>query len=328
MQEETAHRQAEQKIWEKMQQEELQRLRSAQHHLWFNVVAYLSISVIEYYLAIVGHSQTLRADALNNLAGIISAVLLLIGIFIARDTGDDDIMGRPLPDDPTKSGQKLQLARFHYETVFTLITGIIMIAIAGNVMYTGLMSLMGKTKMDVPQPITLVGAGVAMIIMLVVWWFNKTGGRKLQNAALTAAAQDSLSDAMTSLGTFVAIGGALLFKIVWLDGVASIAVGIFILTAGIKIFRESSLNLADYFDPKIEEQFKKAIEKYVEVKQVVDLNASYNGNMVTLDVIIAVDPTMQVKDSYRLGEQIEAQMRRQFGIVDTDVMAVPFLKRE
>ncbi len=326
MDEQKAHQQAERQIWKNMQKEELQRLHSAQHHLWFNVAAYLLISIIEYYLAIIGHSQTLRADALNNLAGIISAVLLLIGIFIARDTGDDDIMGKPLPDDPTKNGQKLQLARFHYETVFTLITGIIMIAIAFNVMYTGLMSLIKRTTMDVPQPITLAGAGIATVIMLVVWWFNKNGGRKLQNAALTAAAQDSLSDAMTSLGTFVAIAGALLFKIVWLDGVASIAVGIFILTSGIKIFRESSLNLADYFDPKVEEQFKVAIEKYVEVKQVVDLNASYNGNMVTLDVIIAVDPYMEVKDSYRLGEQIEAQMRRQFGIVDTDVMAVPFTK--
>lgn len=328
MQEERAHRHEEQKIWKKMQKDELKRLHSAQHHLWINVSAYLLISIIEYYLALVGHSQTLRADALNNLSGIISAVLLLVGIFIARDTDDDDLMGQPLPEDLTKSGQKLQLARFHYETVFTLITGIIMIAISLNVMYTGLKSLISQEAVDVPNPITLVGAGIATVIMLIVWWVNKTGGRKLNNAALTAAAQDSLSDAMTSIGTFVAIAGALLFKIVWLDGVASIAVGIFILISGIKIFRESSLNLADYFDPKVENQFKKAIEKFPAVEKVVDLNASYNGNMVTLDVVIGVDPHMEVKDSYRLGEEIEVQMRRQFGIVDTDVMAIPAVSGE
>lgn len=323
MQEQQAHRQAENIAWRKIQTKELQKLHSAQHHLWFNVGAYLVISVIEFYLAIIGHSQTLRADALNNLAGIISAVLLLIGIYIARDIDDDDLMGRPLPEDSQQSGQRLQLTRFHYETVFTLITGIIMIAISINVMYTGIKSLMNQSTQEVPQPITLVGAAIAMVIMLVVWWQNKQGGRKLQNAALTAAAQDSLSDALTSLGTLVAIGGALLFKIAWLDGVASIIVGIFILAAGIKIFRESSLNLADYFDPQAEAQFKKAIEEFSEVKEVEELNAHYNGNMVTLDIIIGVDTHMEVKDSYRLGEEIEAQMRRQFGIVDTDVMAVP-----
>lgn len=321
-QEQQVHQRVEQQIWRQMQTSELKKLHSAQHHLWFNVLAYLLISAIEFYLSLIGHSQTLRADALNNLAGIVSAILLLIGIFIARDIHDDDLMGQPLPEDLPKNGQRLQLTRFHYETVFTLITGIVMIAIALNVFYTGIKSLLSQTT-AIPQPITLVGAGIATVIMMIVWWMNRQAGRKLQNAALTAASQDSLSDAFTSLGTMVAIAGALLFKITWLDGAASIVVGIFIMAAGIKIFRESSLNLADYFDPNAESQFKQAIEQWPEVKQVQDINAQYNGNMVTLDVIIAVDPYMEVKDSYRLGEEIEAQMRHQFGIVDTDVMAVP-----
>lgn len=323
MQEQEAHRQAEQAAWQKMQQAELGKLHSAQHHLYFNVAAYLLISVIEFYLAIIGHSQTLRADALNNLAGIISAVLLLIGIYIARNIKDDDLMGEPLPEDIQQSGQRLQLTRFHYETVFTMITGLVMVAIAINVVYSGIKGLTSSENEPLPKPITLVGATIAMVIMLVIWWMNRQGGRKLQNAALTAAAKDSFSDALTSLGTMIAIGGALMFKVTWLDGVASIIVGIYILISGIKIFRESSLNLADYFDPKLEAEFRKAIEQWPQVKQVDDLNAHYNGNMVTLDVIIAVDPEMKVKDSYRLGEEIEAQMRRQFGIVDTDVMAIP-----
>ncbi|PMD73421.1 cation diffusion facilitator family transporter [Companilactobacillus nuruki] len=323
MQEQSTHRQEEEKAWQKIQEKELQKLHSAQHHLWFNVGAYLLISVIEFYLAIIGHSQTLRADALNNLAGIISAILLLIGIYIARDIDDDDLMGQPLPEDLPRNGQRLQLTRFHYETVFTMITGVVMIAIAINVFYTGIKSLLHQSTQEIPQPITLIGAGIAMIIMIFVWWMNRRAGRKLQNAALTAAAQDSLSDALTSLGTLIAIAGALWFKLSWLDGVASIVVGIFILIAGIKIFRESSLNLADYFDPELEAQFRDVIENWSGVIRVDDLNAHYNGNIVTLDIIIAVDGNMQVKDSYQLGEEIEAQMRRQFGIVDTDVMAVP-----
>lgn len=325
MQEQQAHRQAEQAAWKKLQTTELNKLHSAQHHLYFNVFAYLLISVIEFYLAIIGHSQTLRADALNNLAGIISAVLLLIGIYIARDIKDDDLMGEPLPEDIQQNGQRLQLTRFHYETVFTMITGLVMVAIAISVVYSGIKGLVSSESQELPQPITLVGATIAMLIMLIIWWMNRTGGRKLQNAALTAAAQDSLSDALTSFGTMVAIGGALIFKVTWLDGVASIIVGIYILISGIKIFRESSLNLADYFDPKLEEKFREAIEQWPQVKQVAELNAHYNGNVVTLDVIIGVDPEMKVKDSYRLGEEIEAQMRHQFGIVDTDVMAIPAL---
>ncbi|WP_414949066.1 cation diffusion facilitator family transporter [Levilactobacillus brevis] len=317
------HRQQEQATWHARQQEELQKLRGAQQHLLLNVGAYLTISVIEFYLAIIGHSQTLRADAFNNLSGIISSVLLFVGIHIARDIDDDDLMGQPLPEDLEQDGQRLQLTRFHYETVFTMITGIVMIAIAASVIYSGIRSLMHPASQEVPQPITLLGAGIAAVIMLGVWWLNRRTGRRLKNAALTAAAQDSLSDAVTSLGTLVAIGGALIFKLDWLDGVASILVGIFILTSGIKIFRESSLNLADYFDPQVEDQFRQAALAFPAVQQVMELKAHYNGNVVTLDLVIAVDAHMEVQDSYQLGEEIEAAMRQQFGIVDTDVMVVP-----
>ncbi|WP_125582017.1 cation diffusion facilitator family transporter [Levilactobacillus cerevisiae] len=323
MKELNAHRKQEQAEWQARQQAELAKLHGAQHHLYLNVGAYLFISVIEFYLAIIGHSQTLRADALNNLSGIISSVLLLIGIYIARDIHDDDLMGQPLPEDYSHSGQRLQLTRFHYETVFTMITGIVMIAIAASVIYGGIKSLLNPAEQEVPQPITLLGAGIAAVVMLGVWWLNKRAGRKLKNAALTAAAQDSLSDAVTSLGTMVAIGGALAFKLSWLDGVASILVGIFILTAGIKIFRVSSLNLADYFDPQVEEQFRQMAASFTGVKRVEDLKAHYNGNVVTVDMVIAVDAHMEVQDSYRLGEEIEAAMRREFGVVDTNVMAVP-----
>jgi len=317
------HRQQEQAEWRARQQTELAKLHGAQRHLYLNVGAYLSISVIEFYLAIVGHSQTLRADAFNNLSGIISTVLLLVGIYIARDIHDDDLMGQPLPEDYSHSGQRLQLTRFHYETVFTMLTGIVMIAIAASVIYSGIKSLMNPADQEVPQPITLLGAGIATAVMLGVWWLNRRAGRKLKNAALTAAALDSLSDAMTSIATMIAIGGALAFKLTWLDGVASMLVGIYILTAGIKIFRESSLNLADYFDPQVEEQFRQMAAGFAGVKRVEDLKAHYNGNVVTVDLVIAVDAHMEVQDSYRLGEKIEAAMRHEFGVVDTNVMAVP-----
>jgi len=318
-----AHRQAEQAVWAARQQQELQKLHGAQRHLYLNVVAYVLISVIEFYLAIVGHSQTLRADALNNLSGLISTVLLLVGIYIARDIHDDDLMGQPLPEEDGNGSQRLQLTRFHYETVFTLLTGIVMIAIAASVLYGGVRGLMIPATQEVPKAITLVGAGIATVIMVGVWWLNKRAGRKLQNAALTAAAQDSLSDAVTSLGTMLAIGGALWFKVSWLDGVASILVGIYILMAGVRIFRESSLNLADYFDPEVEDKFRQAVNEFEAVQEVAELKAHYNGNVVTLDLVIVVDPHMEVRDSYQLGEEIEARMRRQFGIVNTDVMAIP-----
>lgn len=273
--------------WEKIQQKELGKLISAKRHLYVNIGAYLLISVIEGILSSISGSQTLKADAFNNLSGIISTVLLIIGIHIASDIDDDDIAGIPLPKislRKTGNDQRIQFTRWRYETIFTLVTG---------------------------------------IIMVLIWIYNKRAGLRLKNAALTASAKDSLSDALNSIGTLFSIGGALLFDVAWLDGAASIVVGIYIFYSGLCIFTDSSLNLADYFNPKAEKQFREYIEKIDDIKEVDELKAHYNGNLVTLDVVVIVDGTMSVLESYRLGEKIESLMLKNFGIIDTDVSFIP-----
>lgn len=295
-------------------------------HLSLNLIAYLSISVIEYALAEMSQSQTLRADAFNNLSGIVSSLLLMLGIHIARDTDDDAFdRGISMTNQRQTMGtmQRVRFTRFRAETIFTLVTGIIMIGISLQVIYSGIRGLINPDTRVVPQPVALIGAAIASVIMLIVWYLNRQAGRKLKNAALTASAQDSLSDAFTSIGTFVSIAGALLFNLSWLDGAASIVVGLFILFAGLKIFLDSSLNLADYFDPRMEATYRDAIEDVDGVRGVGELKAHYNGNLVTLDVMIYVDAEMNILDSYGLSERIERLMRHRYGITDTDVATVP-----
>ena len=81
-------------LWEHNQANELAKIRASQRHLVYNLIAYVSISIIEYWLAEISKSQTLRADAFNNLSGIISTFLLMMGLHIAQDIDDDDIAGQ------------------------------------------------------------------------------------------------------------------------------------------------------------------------------------------------------------------------------------------
>lgn len=312
--------------WEQIQQRELGKLRAAKRHLMVNIGAYLSISVLEGILSSISGSQTLRADAFNNLSGIISTVLLIIGLHIASDIDDDDIAGIPMPKISRKrtgNDQRIQFTRWRYETIFTLVTGIIMTGIAAGVITGGIKALLTPERRIVPQPGALIGAAAATVIMILVWLYNKRAGIRLKNAALTASAKDSLSDALTSTGSLLSIGGALAFNITWLDGAASVVVGIYILYSGLCIFTDSSLNLADYFDPKAEGQFREFIAGLPGIIEVDELKAHYNGNLVTLDVVVIVDGSMSVLDSYRLGERIEALMMNNFGIIDTDVSFIP-----
>lgn len=321
------HTKGEMAQWERTQANELAKIRASQRHLVYNLAAYVLISVIEYWLAAISKSQTLRADAFNNLSGIISTVLLMLGLHIAQDVDDDDIIGAKLPagdyQNHMGSDQRVQFVRWRYETIFSLVTAVVMVAIALSVIIGGIKGLLNTAERVVPQPVAIVGAGIASVIMLVVWYMNRRTGRKLQNAALLASAQDSLSDAFTSIGTMVAITGALLFNLSWLDGATSIVVGFFILYSGLKIFFDSSLNLTDYFDPQAEQEYQTAILTVPQVRYVTELKAHYNGNVVTLDASVIVDSKMTVLESFQLSEKIERMLRERFGIIDADISFIP-----
>lgn len=319
------HLQEEQSNWQNEQSSERSKSKAAQRHLLYNVVAYVLISIIEYWLAMVGHSQTLRADAFNNLSGIVSTCLLLIGLHISEyNDPDNDIAGQKFSDENiVGSGKRQQFVRWRYETIFSLITAVVMIAIAADVIFDGIKSLVQPGQHTIPEPVALIGAGIAAVIMLVVWYMNRRAGKKLQNSALLASAQDSLSDAFTSLGTLIAIGGALLLKLDWLDGATSIIVGCFILYSGIKIFLETSLNLADYFDPETEHKYRQAILQFDQVVAVADLNAHYTGNVVTVYAMVEVDAKMSVLQTYQLAEKIEKKLQQDFNVIDTYVAFVP-----
>lgn len=313
-------------VWEQNQANELAKIKASQRHLYYNVAAYLAISIIEYWLSAISKSQTLRADAFNNLSGIISTVLLLIGLHIARDVDDNDIAGVELTAKKHHNmggDQRIQFVRWRYETVFSLVTGVLMVVIALSVIINGIKAVLTPSERVVPDAIALVGAAIASVIMLAVWFMNRRAGKKYQNAALLASAQDSLSDAFTSIGTMIAIAGALFFKISWLDGATSIVVGFFILYSGIKIFFQTSLNLADYFDPLAESEYREAIMGVKKVHGIAELSAHYNGNVVSLDATIVVNGKMTVLQSYQLSEKIERMLRKRFGIIDTDISFIP-----
>ena len=321
------HLEKEYQLWESIQSKELAKLCAAIRHLFIKLGAYVLISISEYGVASVSHSQTLRADAFNNLSGIISTILLMIGLHIAKDIDDDDIAGWvPMPKislHKRGNDQRVQFTRFRYETIFTLVTGIIMVAISLSVILTGIINLLNPDKHIIPDKMALVGALIASVIMLGVWYYNRRAGKKLQNAALIASAKDSLSDAWMSIATFISIAGALIFKISWLDGAGSILVGLFILYSGTNIFWESSLNLADYFDPEAEALYRQVLTEFPEIVEVDELKAHYNGNIITLDLVLMVAPDMTVLESYQLAEAIEQLMMRRFGIIDTDVSFIP-----
>ena len=83
------------------------------------------------------------------------------------------------------------------------------------------------------------------------------------------------------------------------------------------------MNLADYFNPRKEEKYKKVILNNPQIKSVPGLTAHYNGSLVTVEAEVTVSGKMTVKESFILAEQIEETLKQECGVSDTKIIFYP-----
>lgn len=314
------------KVHNSRQQKIIKSLNAARNYLWINVCIYIAITIVEYILAGIGHSAALRADALNNLSGVISTGLLIVGSFFATDNDDDDddFLGMPTKTRQAESDPfSLQLSRFKLEPIFNLVTSVVIIVFALQIILSGINDLRHLHSASTPNVYAMIGAAVATVLMLVVFAINRYFGTRLQNASLVAASRDSLGDIATSAGTLLSLVVAISFKVAWLDGAISIVIGCFVLWSGGKIFQDSALNLTDYANPDLEKQIKTAIEDNVEHVQVAQLKIRNSGSARLVDVGLMVDGRMTALSIYRVSEHIEHLLSSEFQVYNTQVTTVP-----
>ena len=102
--------------------------------------------------------------------------------------------------------------------------------------------------------------------MFLVYLYN-TRLSKNHSKALKAAAKDNLSDAVTSLGTTIAILASS-FNYPIVDKLVAIIITFFILKTAYDIFIESSFSLSDGFDDRLLEDYQKAIMEIPKISKV------------------------------------------------------------
>lgn len=310
--------------WETIQQTTATDLRVARQHLWLSVGTYLGLFVIELSCAQLAHSQVLRADAFNNLSGIFSTSLLMTGLYMAAKTHDNDLWGAPIaPSEQLAMSPRIQQSRFRFETLYTLVAGLVMVEIAGDIIYQATRALFSPTTPVLQSRIAGIGAGLSTFILLLLWLANWHWAHRLANTALVAAAQDSWTDALTSGVTVLTIVSVTTLHLPWLDSSMSVLLGGYILYTGIQIFRKNGLDLVDYFDPALEQRYRQVIDHLPAVKAVVFLKAYHDGNLIMVSVTVAVRPTMTAAEIFQLTQQVDTLMKQTFNVAATALMVIP-----
>ncbi|HFI0036461.1 cation diffusion facilitator family transporter [Streptococcus sp. 32226D021BW] len=285
--------------------QQIQNLKLAERGAIISITAYIALSGIKLAAGHIFHSDALTADAFNNISDIIGNIAVLVGLRMAQKPADTDH----------------KFGHWKMEDLASLITSFIMFVVGFQVLYSTLIKIMSNQTVEIDMTGAIVGIFSAFV-MIGVYLYNKSLAKKVHSKALEATAKDNLSDAVTSIGTSVAIFAAA-FNFPIVDKIAAVIITFFILKTAYDIFMESFFTLSDGFDEELLHKYEEDILKLPKVVAVKSQRGRTYGANIYLDIVLEMNPDLSVYESHEITEQVEQLLTLKHGVFDVDIHVEP-----
>ena len=288
-----------------MRERKYQDLKLGESGAIISIIAYICLSCLKLFIGFNSNSEALKADGLNNTTDIIASIAVLIGLKISQ---------RP-PDSDHAYGHRKS------EAIGSLVASFIMFAVGTQVLIEAVSSILkgGRTAPDMIAGYVGIFSGC---VMYFVYRHNKKLAKKINSQSLLAASKDNISDAWVSIGTAIGIFGSQL-NMPWLDTVTAVVVGMLICKTAWDIFKEASLQLTDAFDENKISLYKKILQNIPEVKGIKDIRGRLYGNHVVIDVVILVQPTLDVNEAHDVATLVEKTLIEKQQVYEVRVQVEP-----
>lgn len=252
---------------------------------------------------IVGHSAAMISDAVHSLSDFITDIVVLIFVRISaqpQDEGHDYGHGK-------------------FETLATLLIGLALAAAAIGIVVNGATKLahwLQGEPLQTPGRIALWAALISIAVKEILFQYTRIKGRKLNSPALEANAWHHRSDALSSIGAAIGIGGAILLGPRWavLDPLASIVVGAMLVMVAWDLLGPSFGELTDSSLPaETEQEMLEIIKAVPGVQDPHNLRTRRIGNRIAAEVHIRLDGSQTLKDAHDKASEVETRFKARFG---------------
>ena len=270
--------------------------------IWGSVVNFVLL-VLKFLAGIIGHSSAMVADAVHSLSDFITDVVVIVFVRIA---------GKPQDESHDYGHGK-------YETLATAIIGVVLLFVGVGILVNSLKSIIAVfsgVEIEAPSMLAFVAAAVSIVSKEILYQYTVYKGKKFNSKAVIANAWHHRSDAFSSIGTLIGIGGAIFLGEKWrvLDPVAAFVVSLFIIKVSVELVKPCLDELLEKSLPKeMEDRILEIILSHPEVSSPHHLRTRYIGNNIAIEVHIRMDGSMALKDAHEITKRIEASLKVEFG---------------
>ena len=259
--------------------------------------------VFKFFAGIAGHSAAMLADAVHSLSDFITDIVVIVFVRIAgkpEDKGHDYGHGK-------------------YDTLATAIIGLLLLCVGFGIFWNGASSIytfLQGGQLESPGVVALVAALVSIVSKEILYQYTVIQGKKLNSQAVVANAWHHRSDALSSIGTAIGIGGAILLGDHWrvLDPIAAVVVSFFIMTVSVQLLIPCVDELLEKSLPDdVEKEIEQTVLSFPGVSQPHHLRTRRIGSYYAIEIHVRMDGKITLEEAHGTATAIENKLKEMFG---------------
>ena len=263
----------------------------------------LLLLLFKFAAGILGQSAAMLADAVHSLSDFVTDIIVIIFVKLSnkpQDKSHDYGHGR-------------------YETLATAIIGLVLIGVGAGIFWNGATAIYASfrgQRLEEPGMVALVAAAVSILAKELLYQYTATTGRRVNSQAVVANAWHHRSDALSSVGTGLGIGGAILLGEQWrvLDPIAAVVVSLFILKVAYRLVKPCFGELTEMSLPEtVESKIEDILLGFPEVSQPHNMRTRRIGNVCAVEVHVRMPGQMTVDRSHDITKAMEQAIKELLG---------------
>lgn len=257
------------------------------------------LTSFKFIAGIVGNSEAMISDAIHSASDFFTTVLVIIGAKISQKKEDDDH----------------QYGHERMEAIISVILACTLFVAAFEIGKTGVINsiyVINGGKLETPTFLPLIAAVVSIVVQESKFWYVRSVAKKINSSAMMADAWHARSDALSSIGSLIGIGGAMVgFPI--MDPIASILICFMIFKVGIDILKNAVDQLVDKsIDNQTLEKVKNTIIETSGVIKIDDIKTRMFGNKAYVEVEICVGNDLSLVEAHNIAERVHDKIETDF----------------
>lgn len=270
---------------------------------WAGSFVNFLLVIFKFIAGILGHSAAMIADAVHSLSDFATDIVVLIFTRISNKPQD----------------KNHDYGHGKYETLATAIIGIVLFAVGASICWNGLQAIQTVWqggRLPAPGMLAFAGAIISIVSKELIYRYTIHVGRKINSSAVIANAWHHRSDAFSSIGTAIGIGGAIVLGESWsvLDPMAAVVVSFFIMKVAVQLLKPCVDELTEKSLPdEIEKEICLIAENTPGVSAIHNLRTRRIGNHYALEMHVRMDGHLTLYEAHAKASVIENKLKEKYG---------------